>query len=117
MVADGFKRAVRAVVHDEAAPRFEGTASPRREFFYLNNGALEAVRRDQWKLRVVRASPKTPAVPQLFDLSVDPSERVDVAARQPQVVSELVDRLRTFAQETGARHALADVQEPTSSID
>jgi arylsulfatase A-like enzyme len=81
----------------------EGAPSPRREFFYLNNGALEAVRRDHWKLRVVRASPKTPAVPQLFDLAGDPYERADVAARQPQVVSELLGRMRAFAKETGAK--------------
>ena len=87
----------------------EGAPSPRREFFYLNNGAVEAVRRDHWKLRVVRADPKTPAVPQLFDLGADPYERFDAASRQPQVVSDLLARLRTFAKETGARHALDDV--------
>jgi arylsulfatase A-like enzyme len=87
----------------------EGAPSPRREFFYLNNGALEAVRRDHWKLRVVRANSKTPAVPQLFDLAGDPYERFDVAARQPQVVGELLGRMRAFAKETGATHVLEDL--------
>ena len=84
-----------------------GTAdSPRREFFYLNNGNLEGVRRDRWKLRVVRSAPKVPAVPQLFDLVSDPYERFDAAARQPELVEQLAARMRAFAAETGAPTAL-----------
>jgi arylsulfatase A-like enzyme len=87
-----------------------GTAdSPRREFFYLNNGNLEGVRRDRWKLRVVRSAPKVPAVPQLFDLVSDPYERFDVAARQAELVEQLAARMRAFATETGAPTALGPV--------
>jgi len=86
-----------------------GTAeSPRRELFFLNNGNLEAVRRDRWKLRVVRPTPKEPAVPQLFDLVADPYERFDVATREPAIVEQLAARMREFARDTGAPTALRD---------
>jgi arylsulfatase A-like enzyme len=96
---------------DVRAAVAEGAPSPRREFFYLNNGNLEAVRRDQWKLRVVRTSPTGPVAPELYDLVADPYERFNVAGREPQVVDALSARLRAFAADTGAPTALGPSQE------
>ena len=97
----------RAIDGFDVMATLSGTAdSPRHEFFYLNNGNLEGVRDDRWKLRVVSSTPKVPAVPQLFDLVADPYERFDLAARQPEHVDRLAARMRAFSNETGAPTAL-----------
>jgi arylsulfatase len=57
--------------------------SPRDTFFYfVGNGAPEAVRKGQWKLRVHEA-------PELFDLELDPYERYNRAADKPEIVADL----------------------------
>lgn len=76
-------------------PLLAGTGpSPRHEFVYYNNGNLEGVRDDRWKLRVVPAG----AAPQLFDLVNDPYERFDVAAKHADTVTRLQDRIAKAAQ-------------------
>ncbi|HSG01094.1 MAG TPA: sulfatase [Vicinamibacterales bacterium] len=78
--------------------------SPRTEFFYLNDGRLEAVRDGRWKLRVVRAGEEG-VTAELFDLDVDPYERSDRASREPETLDRLAARMRQFAAETGAATA------------
>lgn len=88
--------------------------SPRQEFFYFLGPNLQAVRQGRWKLRVVpsqrasgdQAAPSegtATAVPELYDLEVDPGERYDVAPEHPEVVSRLTARLRDFRQEVASR--------------
>lgn len=87
--------------------------SARQEFFYFLGPDLQAVRDGRWKLRLVpsqqasgdQATPSrgTPAVPELYDLEVDPGERYDVASEHPEVVSRLTARLRDFREEVASR--------------
>jgi arylsulfatase A len=81
--------------------------SPRRNFFYFRENMLEAVRDGRWKLRVsnhgrLGASAGEPAIPELYDLEVDPSERYDLAAQHPDVVSRLRGMMQTAAGEITA---------------
>lgn len=60
-----------------------------------------AVTRGRWKLIAQGASVLAPAAQtaprvELFDLRADPDERVDLAGRHPELVAELMARLRRF---------------------
>jgi len=77
--------------------------SPDEWFFYYNSGGrLEGVRDRRWKLHLTFPEKAEPAAA-LFDLSVDPSERWDVAAEHPDVVSRLRDRMQQFAGEIAGK--------------
>ena len=39
---------------------------------------------------------------ELFDLSVDPCERINIAEKQPERVDELIRELELFSAKTGA---------------
>ncbi len=62
------------------------------------------VRRDQWKLiltsnrkigRYAESHPRAELRPQLFDLEKDPFEKNNLASQHPEIVAELVKRLRS----------------------
>jgi arylsulfatase A-like enzyme len=89
-----------------------GAASPVSEFFYFRDEQLEAIREGRWKLRlsghapggvVGAAAAETGPTPQLFDLEIDPAERIDRAAEEAEVVARLLRRMTAFADETGTR--------------
>ncbi len=63
--------------------------SPRREFLYHRGRSVQGVRVGPWKLRTVDGH-------ELFQLDLDPSERYNVAADNPQVVAELRRRIEQF---------------------
>jgi arylsulfatase A len=85
------------------------SASPRTEFYYLRSSRqLEALRVDEWKLRLSNAAREDrtmnePPEPELFHLNRDPSERYNLALKYPGIVSQLKEKMRKFAEETGAR--------------
>ncbi len=80
----------------------EGKAgSPHDVFFYLYPGRLDAVRDARWKLHIRQTDPDQPATPALYDLSVDPYERFNVAEDHPDVVEHLRAQMTAFAQKTG----------------
>ncbi|HEX6926760.1 MAG TPA: sulfatase [Longimicrobiaceae bacterium] len=94
-------------------PVLEGQGpSPRQELFYFLGPELQAVRVGRWKLRVVppasqagqvsAAPQQTSAVPELYDLEVDPSERYNMAAEHPDIVSRLMRRMEEFGKEVGS---------------
>ncbi len=68
--------------------------SPRDAYFYIR-GSLEAVRVGDWKLRTVGGETE------LFQLSSDPSERINRAASEPSRVKELEQRMLDMAEELG----------------
>lgn len=70
--------------------------SPRKEYFYFR-GQLEAVRLGDWKLRTASGELE------LFDLTTDPFERINRAKDQPEVVNELLARMREMAEEVGVK--------------
>jgi arylsulfatase A-like enzyme len=65
--------------------------------FYYWDSELRAVRKDKYKAHFITSGayddpePRVAHTPPLlFDLSVDPGERFDVAANHPEVVADLV---------------------------
>jgi uncharacterized sulfatase len=84
-------------------PVLSGTgASPHDVFFYVNVRQLEGVRDARWKLRLRKNQPDNRVIAELYDLSLDPSERYDVAAAHADTVERLYTRMRQFAKDTGA---------------
>jgi arylsulfatase A len=73
--------------------------SARKELFYFLNANLQAVREGEWKVRVAppdgAARGAAPAV-ELFNLAVDPAERHNVAATNPEIVSRLKQKIEAF---------------------
>ena len=90
----------RAIDGQDIRAFLEGRApSPDEWFFYYDSGGrLEGVRDRRWKLHLTFPEKAEP-VAALFDLSVDPSERWDVAAEHADVVARLRDRMLQFAAE------------------
>ena len=83
---------------DRTSARFSRACapSPVEWYVYNYNGRVEGVRDRRWKLHLTFPEKSEP-VAALFDLLVDPSERWDVAAEHPDIVSRLRERLRQFA--------------------
>lgn len=74
----------------------EGKPSPHDDILVNVEAFRGSVMRGQWKLVKVALLPgKT----ELFDLSVDPGEKSDVAAMNPEVVRDLEDRLLAYARQ------------------
>jgi len=77
----------------------EGRApSPVEWYVYNYGGRVEGVRDRRWKLHLTFPEKGEP-VAALYDLSLDPSERWDVAADHADIVVRLRDRMRRFAAE------------------
>ena len=90
----------RAIDGQDIRAFLEGRApSPAEWFFYYNSGGrLEGVRDRRWKLHLTFPEKGEP-VTELFDLLADPSERWNVAAEHPDIVTRLRERMRQFAAE------------------
>lgn len=68
-----------------------------RPFFYWDVDQLRAVRQGEWKLHISTKNvvdepreTKKLDTPLLYNLTVDPSEKIDVAAKNPDVVKQLL---------------------------
>lgn len=82
----------------------EGKAFDRSILFYSSGKNLEAVRENEWKLRVTKQDGV-----QLFNLLKDPSELYNRAEELPEVVDALHEKMTAFAEETGANlHSLGE---------
>jgi arylsulfatase A len=68
-----------------------GGASPTHEFAYIMGSRVEAIRVDEWKLRL---APNT--APELYQLELDPSERYNRAESEPAIVQRLRARLEAI---------------------
>ena len=71
--------------------------SPRTELFYYWDSELRAVRKGKYKAHFITSGayddPEPRTIhdpPLLFDLSVDPGERFNIAAEHPETVADLV---------------------------
>lgn len=73
----------------------EGKPSPRTEVVYDIEPFRAALRRGPWKL-VWQAT--LPSRTELFNLAEDPSEKTDLAAKNPQKVAELKARVEELAR-------------------
>ena len=80
------------------APVLRGTGpSPRTHIYYYHAVELMAVRRGPWKLHLKTINPaagqektQTHNPPLLFQLTIDPSERINVADQHPDVIEQLL---------------------------
>ena len=72
----------------------EGKPSPRTEIIYNIEPFRAAVREGDWKL-VWRAT--LPSSVELYDLAKDPSEKNNLAAQNPQIVTKLQNRANDLA--------------------
>ena len=74
------------------------------------NRSIPSVRRGRYKLLFLRSG----AI-ELFDLQRDPRERVDIAAREPEVVAKLLTRFKRVRQpgepQAGRKPALSPEDE------
>lgn len=80
---------------------FEGNENYNRntDFYYFEKEYLEAIRSGPWKLRIAPfQGPDNPMnkylEPELFNLNLDPSERINQANKHPEIVSELKEKMR-----------------------
>jgi arylsulfatase A-like enzyme len=104
-------------------PRFEGTdLSPlldggrpgeERPFAYGGYGNFSFIRDEEWAL-VVRNDNGWRL---LYDLSRDPRERRDVAARHPAVAKDMWGRLLAKVGRRPPRYSLAWTQQPSRGLD
>ena len=76
--------------------------SPRDSIAYYRGGELQAFRKGPYKIRLISAGaynlpPKRIVhdTPQLYHLGQDPAEKFDIAAKHPEIVSELMAALAT----------------------
>lgn len=86
--------------------------SPHEYYHYFRRKRLDAVRDEEWKLRVAPyadnwVSPEMqkgdePVQLELFNLKNDPFEQFDVAADHPEVVTRLRAEMKRLAAELGA---------------
>lgn len=90
----------------------ESASSPHEYYHYFRRKRLDAVRDNEWKLRIAPAadnwvSPEMqtgdePVQMELFNLKNDPFEQFDVAADHPEVVARLKTELSRMAKELDA---------------
>ena len=91
----------------------ENGASPHEYFYYCLNTSVEAVRDNEWKLRIAYptdgwTSPelrtdKDSLITELFNLKNDPYERFNMADIHPEQVTRLKKEMNRFANEIGGK--------------
>lgn len=85
--ADLDGRSLRGALNDPAAP----TVKPAHGFW---NGGQRTLRTDRWRLIVHPAKDATAPIVELFDYQTDPDETRNHAAAHPEVVTELLAKLK-----------------------
>lgn len=83
----------------------EGKPSPRQEIVYNIEPFRGGVRRGDWKL--IWRTP-LPSSVELYNLADDPSEKNNVAEKNPEKVAELQKRIETLARESAKALFLVD---------
>jgi len=93
----------------------KGGASPREELFYYWDSELRAVRQGRFKAHFITGGayddPEPRVVhdpPLLFDLSVDPGERYNIAPAHPDVLADLVRLANTHRKSAAIAKPLFD---------
>ncbi|OUW17817.1 MAG: hypothetical protein CBD18_03855 [Opitutales bacterium TMED158] len=80
-----------------------GAQSPYDAFFYYLVDQLQAVRVGDWKLRynIPNRRNPDPSRPELYNLATDVSEQRNVASQHPQIVEDLMQRMRVMGDRIG----------------
>ena len=84
------------------------SASPRELFYYFHVDKLQAVRAGKWKLRIagyrrIDNSTEQSDIPELYDLEIDPAERINLAGSNPEIVARMREQMEQMAAEIGAK--------------
>lgn len=77
---------------------FNGEESPRNEYIYYrqgNNGAIEAVRKGNWKLHFYKGKE---SVTLLYDLNTDISEENNLYDSNPDIVAEITEIYNNYSE-------------------
>ena len=103
--------------HDLSDVLFNAGPSPRKEMPFYRKGELYAYRMSGWKLHyIIEGAYGQPpeyqqlATPALYNLLIDPSERFDVAAENPDVVAEIEALVARHRAGLEIREPLFDVR-------
>src|SRR5262249_47000787 len=75
----------------------EGKPSPRQEVVYNVEPFRGGVRKGDWKL--IWRTP-LPSALELYNIAQDPSEKINLADKNPQIVAELQSRIEQLARES-----------------
>jgi uncharacterized sulfatase len=109
---------------DLSATLTAGEPSPRDSIAYYRSGELQAFRKGFYKIRMVSegAYGLPPArteheTPLLFHLGQDPGEKFDIAAGQPQVVSDLLAAVAAHQAGMKSREPIFDSRLKQMSAD
>ncbi|MEM7100451.1 MAG: sulfatase [Pseudomonadota bacterium] len=102
---------------DLSATLLEGRPSPRTTIAYYRQGELRAYRSGPWKLHFItegayRQPPERTEheIPQLYNLSIDPSERFNVSAQQPQVLKSLLEEVSEHRRNVPVKPGVYDAR-------
>jgi len=80
----------RALDGYDLSPTLRGKAnSPRQTLFYYQGAALNGIRRGSFKTHAELVNGR-PGKWELFNLDVDPSEKIDLSEARPEIVAELL---------------------------
>ncbi len=75
----------------------EGKRKEHRPIYYVNNGIPEVVRQGDWKLRRTKMTGNNrQAMIELFNLTLDPAEKTNLADQQPDLVKNLLSLLDQY---------------------
>jgi arylsulfatase A-like enzyme len=96
-------------------------------FYYYNCENLQAVRHGNWKLHLPRTLEQIPfwdrnksftklTNPVLYNLSTDPAESADVAAKHPEVVGQMLKSVESGRNQLGEYRRRGAGQRPTGSV-
>ena len=106
----------------DLTPALKGGASPREDLFYYWDSELRAVRKGRFKAHFITSGayddPEPRVVhdpPLLFDLSVDPGERYNIASDRPDVLADLIRLANTHRKSAATARPLFDelLESPT----
>jgi uncharacterized sulfatase len=99
----------------DLTPALKGGDSPREDLFYYWDSELRAVRKGRFKAHFITSGayddPEPRVVhdaPLLFDLSVDPGERYNIASDHPDVLADLVRLANTHRKSVETTKPLFD---------
>lgn len=78
---------------------FKEEASPRNDVFYYRGDRLYALRVGDYKAHFITQDPYGPVVeehnpPLLYNLSIDPSEKFDIAAENPEILEQIMEAVK-----------------------
>ncbi|UZR96268.1 sulfatase family protein [Chondrinema litorale] len=105
---------------DLSGTLFEGKKSPRNDMFYYRGDWLYAVRVGDYKAHFITQEPYGSEVirhdpPLLYNLSVDPSEKYDIAKENPEVIEQIREVMKAHDEKMVKGPDMLKDREGTSS--